>query len=695
MPGPPVRDLAGHAVAVTVTALVLLFIAVPLGAVLLESFRVAGPLPLEGLRRITAEAVALIPDAEREEAVQRWVDSADDRQWMDGVAAALALIGEEVPWNRAANYDDQIAAAREAVAALPSDRRAAFGAALPLAIVMLHKRIPLAFAVRDRLDDRQFATLRTGARERLGLDHYRAFLEEPRLRNAAKNSLMLAGLACLFVVPIAFVLAYGINRAAVPFPATVRFAALVPLVSPPVIMAFAAILLFGRQGVITNDLLDHAFGLIDADTDNLYGIGGVVLAQILSFTPPAFIILDNALARQDGRLEEAAASQGAGPWAVFARVTLPMAAPGLVRAVILVFILSMTDFGNPLVIGKDIPVVAGIVYDEMIGFSNTPLSAALCIWLILPAIAAYLLLEAVMGRKRYTSAGDTGVVTELPVPRPARLGITAVTGLYLGLVALLYLAVVVGSVTRVWGQDFSLTFDHFREGSSVYGFVSTQQGLSSVWQSIGIAAMAAPLGGLMALVIAYIIERVRPPGRNLLNFVVLLPAILPGVIFGVGYLVFFNAPLGLPDLALTGTSTILVANILFGNMFVGVLAGRALLQRYDTSIEEAAASLGASAVERFVRVTMPMMRHAILLGALYVFIDGMTTLSAVVFLVGPEHDLASVAIFDHASNAYYGLACAKSVAILITVAVVMGGMGLWERLGRLRGRVPAPVRRPV
>ncbi len=689
------RDLAGRTTALLATALVLIFIVLPLGAVLLESIRVAGPLPLEGLKRITSEALGLIPADERDAQIDGWVDSADERQRMEGTAAALELIGETVPWDRTANYDDQIAAAAAAVAALSADQRTALEAELPVGIIMLHKRIPLAFAVRDRLDEAAFATLRTGEEERLALDHYRAFLEEPRLRHAARNSLMLAGLACLFVIPIAFLLAYGVNRGAVPFAQTVRFAALVPLVSPPVIMAFAAVLLFGRQGVITNDLLDQTLGLIDSNTDNLYGVGGVVLAQILSFTPPAFIILDNALSRQDGRLEEAAASQGAGPWVVFSRVTLPLAGPGLVRATILVFILSMTDFGNPLVIGKDISAIAGVVYNEMIGFSNTPLSAALCVWMILPAVLAYLLLEAIMGRKRYTSAGDTGVATELPVPRPARLGITVVTYAYLGLVGLLYLAVGVGSVTRVWGQDFGLTLDHFSDTSSVYGFVSTEQGLGTVWQSIQIAAVAAPLGGLLALIVAYIVERLRPPGRNLLNFVVLLPAILPGVIFGVGYLVFFNAPFGLPDLALTGTGAILVANILFGNMFVGVLAGRALLQRYDASIEEAAASLGASAVERFVRVTMPMMRHAILLGALYVFVDGMTTLSAVVFLVSPDHDLASVAIFNHASNAYYGLACAKSVAILATVAMVMGAMGLFEGAARARGGVLVPARRPA
>src|SRR5262249_34400356 len=157
-------------------------------------------------------------------------------------------------------------------------------------------------------------------------------------------------------------------------------------VSPPVIISFALVLLFGRHGLITRGLLQDQLGLVSAEQFNIYGLHGLVLAQVLSFVPPAFIVLDNALARHDGRLEEAAATQGAGPWQVFRHVTLPLSRPGLLRAFILVFILAMTDFGNPEVIGANFPLLAEIIYDEIVGFQNFPLAAALCVWMIVPAL---------------------------------------------------------------------------------------------------------------------------------------------------------------------------------------------------------------------------------------------------------------------------------------------------------------------
>src|SRR5262249_34410884 len=129
-------------------------------------------------------------------------------------------------------------------------------------------------------------------------------------------------------------------------------------------------------------LLDKTLGLIDADVTNLYGFYGVVAAQILSFVPAAMIVLDNTLRKQDGRVEEAAAGLGASRARIFREVSLPLAWPGLKRALVLVFILSLTDFGNPLLIGRDTPVIAGIIYDEITGFQNAPLAAALCVWLL-------------------------------------------------------------------------------------------------------------------------------------------------------------------------------------------------------------------------------------------------------------------------------------------------------------------------
>jgi iron(III) transport system permease protein len=134
---------------------------------------------------------------------------------------------------------------------------------------------------------------------------------------------------------------------------------------------------------------------------------------------------------------------------------------------------------------------------------------------------------------------------------------------------------------------------------------------------------------------------------------------------------------------------ILVLNLTFGHIYVGVLAGRAALQRLDASVDEAAEILGASLIQRFVKVVLPMMRHAALLGTLYVFVQAMTSLSSVIFLVSPGNDLASVAIFNTASVSQYGPACAMSVTMLLVVFAVMGVIGWFEKYGPTWARIGA------
>jgi iron(III) transport system permease protein len=454
-----------------------------------------------------------------------------------------------------------------------------------------------------------------------------------------------------------------------------RYATLTPLVSPPVMIATAAILLFGRNGVFTKGLLDQTLGWINADETNLYGMGGVIVAQILSFLPPAFIILDNVLSKHDGRVEEAAASQGANPWQVFHRITLPLSQPGVIRSLILCFILSMTDFGNPLVIGKDMPVLAGILYDEIIGFQNTELSAALAVWIIVPALCIYLLLQRIGRRKRFDTGTGSGGRPELPVPMAARVVLTGIASTLVALIVLVYGSVIVGSFVKLWGIDNTFTIHHYTATEAVAGFTTHVRGVEAVWVSLKVSFIAAPIGGILAMVLAYLVERVRPVGSNALSFIALMPAILPGVIFGIGYVIAFNIPFGVKELALTGTMSILVLNLLFGHIYVGVLAGRAVLKRLDASVDEAAEILGASLLQRFTKVVLPMMRHAALLGTLYVFVQAMTSLSSIVFLVSPGNLLASVEIFETASKSWYGSACAMSVAMLVIVSLSGSGTG--------------------
>jgi iron(III) transport system permease protein len=680
------RKLPASGATAALGLLLVVFIAVPIGMVLFESVRLAGPIPLHDLARITEKALSRLEPGDRQQQMARWLASLKPEERTATIAAGLELMGRRVPWDTKALFDEQAAAAAAAMAELSAADRQRFDAIYPLAAVTLYKRIPLAFRLRDKLTPAEFDRLREGTQRGYGLDHYVDVFASARLHRAFRNSLTLSAVVAVLATVIGFAVAYGINRRAIAMPHLVRYLTLIPLVSPPVVIATAAILLFGRNGTITKGLLQDTLGWINADVTNLYGWGGVILAQVLGHIPHAFILLDNVLSKHDGRLEEAAASQGASAWQVFTRITLPMSQPGVVRSLILVFMLIMTDFGNPLVIGKNIPVLAGILYDEMTAFQNTSLAAALAVWMILPALSVYVLIERLGRRKRFVSG--LGAPPELPVPRVARAALTAVAWSAVGLTMALYGTIVYASFVKIWRVDPSFTLAWYTTGG-VAGFVSEYRGVSVVWDSVKVAALAAPLGGLLAVALAYLIERTRPLGGNLLGFIPLLPAILPGVILGVGYVVAFNFPFGMKSLALTSTMWILVVNILFANIFVGYLAGRAVLQRYDAAIDEAAESLGASLWQRFAWVTLPIMRHALVLGALYVFVSGLTTLSAVIFLVSPQHKLASVAIFDAAEAGHYGAASAMSVTILLIVFAVMGVNHWFERRGPGWGRVGA------
>ena len=566
-----IRHLPAYAATAAMGLLLLLFIALPVGMVLFESLRLAGPIPLPDLARITEQALSRLDPEDRQRLVARWHASLKPEERTAAIAGSLELLGRQVPWDTKATFDEQAQAAETVLAAMDAAERQRFDAIYPVAVVTLHKRIPLAFRLRDTLTPAEFDQLRAGTRQGYGLDHYVAVFTSARLHAAFRNSLLLSGVAAVLATSVGFAIAYGINRGAIALPHLVRYLTLIPLVSPPVVVATASILLFGRNGLVTKGLLQDTLGWIDADVTNLYGWGGVILAQLLGHIPHAFILLDNVLSKHDGRLEEAAAGQGAGPWQVFLRVTLPMSRPGLVRSVILVFVLVMTDFGNPLIIGKDIPVLAGILYDEMVGFQNTRLAAALAVWMILPAVSIYLLVERLGRRLRFASA--VGSPPELPMPRPARIGLSAVAWGVVGLTLLLYGAIVATSFVKIWRVDHTLTLAWYTTGG-VAGFVSQLHGVAVVWESVKVAALAAPIGGILAVALAYLVERARPLGGNALGFVALLPAILPGVILGVGYVVAFNLPLGMKGLALTGGVWILALNILFANLFIGYLAGK-------------------------------------------------------------------------------------------------------------------------
>ncbi len=491
----------------------------------------------------------------------------------------------------------------------------------------------------------------------LTLAHYAEFFSSWRLVRILVQSLVVSAVSTVITVAVALVLAYAVTRTDIPGKRFVSLMSLLPLISPPFLVSLAFILLFGRNGVITQALhLDWS----------IYGFTGIVVSQVFTFVPQAYLLIANVLGNIDVSLEEAAENLGAGPLTTLRRVTLSLARPGLASAALIVFILCLTDFGNPILIGGRYNVLATEIYAQVIGMSNFAAGTTMAVVLIVPCLVAYLVNAAWVGTRSYVTVTAGARVPARPIPPALRWLLFALSGGVGLFIAVIYALIPLGSVVRLWGGDWSLSLRH-------YAFASSAEGAWPIWNSVKLAALAGVIGTVVALVTAYVVERKRPPGRRAIEALSVLPVALPGTVIGLGYILAFNVP----PLLLTGTIWILVTSVVFWKFPVAVLAGINALKQIDPAVEEAAVSLGAGTVRTFTRVVLPLLTSAAFSIFVYFFINGMVTVSAVIFLTYPGFNLGSVAILNQVENGYPGVACALGTIIL---AIVIGAVLLLRTL---------------
>ena len=491
----------------------------------------------------------------------------------------------------------------------------------------------------------------------VGLAHYAAFFSTWRLFRILLNSLLVSAVSTVLTVAVALILAYAVTRTTVPGKRFLSLTSLLPLISPPFLVSLAFILLLGRNGVIT-----RALGL----DWSIYGFHGIVIAQIFTFLPQAYILLANVLGNIDSSLEEAAENLGAGMLTTLRRVTLALARPGLASACLIVFILCMTDFGNPILVGGRYNVLATEIYAQVVGMNDFPAAAVMSVVLLVPCLIAYLANTYVVGRRSYVTVSAGARTTLRPTPPAMRWALFALSGGIALAIAAIYALIPLGSIVRLWGSDWSLSLTH-------YSFRSTVEGAWPIWNSVKLAVISGVVGTILALVTAYVVERRRAPAARTIAALSLLPAALPGTVIGVGYILAFNVP----PLLLTGTVWILVASVIFWKFPVAVLAAINTLKQVDPAIEEAAVSLGAGAVRTFTRVVLPLLTGTAFSIFIYFFVNGMVTVSAVIFLIYPGFNLGSVAILAQVENGYPGVACALGTIIL---AIVIGAVLLLRAL---------------
>jgi iron(III) transport system permease protein len=472
------------------------------------------------------------------------------------------------------------------------------------------------------------------------------------------NSMILGILAATAGTILGFVFAYAITRTPLPFKRFFRMTATFPIISPPFIVALAAILLFGRAGSLT-PILRRIIGEY-----SIYGLGGLVLVETIAYGPIAFLVLYGVLQAIDPALEEAAMDLGASRARVFTTVTLPLAIPGIASAWLLVFIESMADFGNPMVLSGNFRVLSVQAFLQITGMYDLSRGSTLAILLLIPTVTAFFLQKYWVARKSYVTV--TGQPTAATIKRLEwyiKLPTYAGCFLFTGIVFLFYGMVIWGSFQKLWGVDATLTLHNYIEMFEV--------GKDYIIDSLSLSTLATPITGILGMFIAFLVIRKKFMGRGVMEFVSMLTFAVPGTVVGIGYILAFNQSSALFPFVLTGTAWIITTLLIFRNMPVGIRSGIAALQQIDPSIEEASADLGADSNRTFRKITLPMIAPAFFSGLAFSFVKAMTAISAIIFVVSGKWNLITVAILGFVDNSQYAQAAAMSLLLIVIVLIAL------------------------
>jgi len=488
----------------------------------------------------------------------------------------------------------------------------------------------------------------------VGLANYVRYFSTPTLVESLWNSIWVALLSTAIVVPLAFGYAYALTRTRMPLKSAFTALALMPLFAPSLLSAISFIYIFGNQGFLKSWLMGAS----------VYGPIGIVLAQVFYCFPHAVLVLATALSLADGRLYEAAEAMGTPKWRIFRTVTVPGIRYGLVSAAFVVFTLVVTDFGIAKVIGGQFNVLATDAYKQVVGQQNFEMGAVVGLVLLVPAVLAF-------AAERYTRRRQAAILSVRAVPFEAK-AIPLKDGLFTlycatvaGLILAIVLVAVWASFVTYWPYNLTLSLKH-------YDFAQFEpNGWGPYFASLQMAALTAVVGTVVVFIGAYLVEKWQgwPGARALVQFLAMLPMAVPGLVLGLGYVFFFNASWN-PLNVFYGTLALLALNSTAHFYTTAHITAVTALKQIDNEFEAVSASLKAPFYRTVWRVTVPICMPAILDIAVYMFVNALTTVSAVIFLYGPANKLAAISIV-HMDEAGATAAAAGMATLIVLTALAV------------------------
>ena len=479
-------------------------------------------------------------------------------------------------------------------------------------------------------DSNQFRRVVLRASKATGLDNYRAYFSTPALFRSIENSLFIAVLSTLITVSLAFGFAYALTRSTMRFKGFFKLIAMAPILVPSLLPGIALVYLFGNQGMLKEFLLG----------ESIYGPIGIVIGSVFFTFPHAMIIITTALGISDARLYEAATSLGASKWKTFWTVTIPGARYGLFSAAFVVFNLVITDFGLPKVIGGQYNMLAVDIYKQVIGQQNFEMGAVVSVVLLIPALFAFTI-DRIVQKKQVAQLSARSVPYQPSPNKRFDFICLAYCFLITVFIAGLILVCQYAALVKFWPYDLSLTLRN-------YNFdVMDGGGWDSYTNSLRLALYTAIFGTVVVFCGAYMVEKTNRfvASRTAFQFLAMMPMAVPGLVLGLSYIFFFNSPSN-PINGIYGTMMILVVCTVTHFYTVSHLTAITALKQMDREFESVAASLKQPFYKLFSKVTVPVCLPSVLDISIYLFVNAMTTVSAVIFLYSPDTTLASVAVLN-------------------------------------------------
>lgn len=440
-----------------------------------------------------------------------------------------------------------------------------------------------------------------------------------------------------------------------------KVVSMLPVVSPPFVLSLSVIMLFGKAGIITRNLL----GIYD---NNVYGFWGIALVQTMTFFPVCYMMFRGLLRNIDPSLEEAARDMGASRMKVFTSVTLPLILPGLGNAFLVTFIESIADFANPMLIGGSYDTLATSIYLQITGAYDKQGAAAMAVVLLAITLFMFVIQKYILEAKSTaTLTGKAARARMLIQDASVRIPLTIICALLALFVVVMYLCVPLGAMFKTWGYDFTLTFKWFKQVFSVH------HGFKAFWDSFFLSFIASPITALLSMIISYLVVKRKFVGKGFIEAVSMLAMAVPGTVLGVGYIRGFSGGLFHQGALqwLYGSAAILVIVFVVRSLPTGTRSGISALRQIDKSIEESAYDMGANSFTVFMTVTLPLIKDSFLSGLVTAFVRSITAISAIILLVTPQFLLITVQINEFAEKGAYGVACAfATILILITYGAV-------------------------